>query len=195
VELNIATQTESKERIEKKIEEYEKKIERAPLVEKDYSELARDYQSAKKKHNEIMNKLLTARISQGMEQTQRGERFTIVEPARLPEKPHKPNRMAIVLIGFVLALGVGIGMAATREAMDRSIKTADQLNSITGVPVFSSISLMETGEERRARLIRWILLMATAVGVFVVVLILVNQFVMPLDILWIEIQKRLAMMG
>jgi len=32
------------------------------------------------------------------------------------------------------------------------------------------------------------------IGVIVVALILVNQFVMPLDILWIKIQKRLEMM-
>ena len=176
------------------MEEYNKKIEAAPLVEKEYSELTRDYQSAKMKHNEIMNKLLTARISQGMEQTQRGERFTIAEPARLPQKPFKPNRIAIILLGFVLALGAGVGLAAVREAVDRSVKTADELNSITGVPVFSVISLMETDEERRARLIRRILLVATAIGVIVVALILVNQFVMPLDIIWPKVQRRLAMM-
>jgi len=195
VELNIATQTKSRERIEQKIEEYDRKIERTPVVEKEYSELTLDYQSAKRKHNEIMSKLLTARIARGMEQTQRGERFTITETAQLPEKPFKPNRMAIALLGFVLALGAGVGLAAVREAVDRSVKTADELNSITGVPVFSVISLMETDEERRARLIRRILLVATAIGVIVVALILVNQFVMPLDIIWAKLQRRLAVMG
>jgi uncharacterized protein involved in exopolysaccharide biosynthesis len=195
VELNIATQTKNRERVEQKIEEYERKVERAPVVEKEYNELTRDYKSAKRKHNEIMSKLLTARIARGMEQTQRGERFKISEPAQLPEKPYKPNRIAIALIGFVLALGAGVGIAATREAMDRSVKTEDELNSLTGVPVFSVISLMETDEERRARLIRRILLVATAIGVIVVALILVNQFVMPLDILWAKLQRRLAMMG
>jgi protein tyrosine kinase modulator len=141
-----------------------------------------------------VSKLLTARIAQGMEQTQRGERFTIAEPAQLPEKPFKPNRIAIILLGFVLALGAGVGFAAVREAVDRSVKTADELNSITGVPVFSVISLMETDEEKRARLIRRIILIATAVGVIVVALILVNQFVMPLDIIWAKVQRRLAMM-
>jgi len=194
VELNIATQTKSRERIEQKIEEYDRKIERTPVVEKEYSELTLDYQSAKRKHNEIMSKLLTARIARGMEQTQRGERFTITETAQLPEKPFKPNRMAIALLGFVLALGAGVGLAAVREAVDHSVKTADELNKLTGVPVFSVVSLMETDEERRARLIRRILLIATAVGVIVVALILVNQFVMPLDIIWAKVQRRLAMM-
>jgi hypothetical protein len=103
--------------------------------------------------------------------------------------------MAIVLLGFVLALGAGVSLSAVREALDRSVKTADELNALTGVPVFSTISLMETDEERRARIIRRILLVATAIGIIIVVLILVNQFVMPLDVLWAKIQRRLAMMG
>jgi hypothetical protein len=102
--------------------------------------------------------------------------------------------MAIVLLGFVLALGAGIGLAAAREAMDISVKTADELNTIAGVPVFSVISFMETDEEKRARIIRRILMGVTAIGVIVVALILINQFVMPLDILWAKVQRRLAMM-
>ncbi|OPX33594.1 MAG: hypothetical protein B1H11_12315 [Desulfobacteraceae bacterium 4484_190.1] len=195
VDLEIETLIDEKKKIRQRMDEYNRKLEAAPLVEKEYLELTRDYENAKRKHSDIMNKLLTARISQGMEQTQRGERFTIAEPARLPLKPYKPNRMAIMLIGFVLALGAGIGLAAVGEAMDRSVKTADELSNIVGVPVFSVISLMETREERRARLIRRLLLVTTAVGAIVVVLILINQFVMPLDILWAKVQRRLAMMG
>jgi hypothetical protein len=193
VELEIESLLDERKKVERRKREYDTKIERAPLVEKEYLELTRDYENARAKHSEIMNKLLTAKISQGMEQTQRGERFTIAEPAQLPEKPFKPNRIAIILLGFVLALGAGVGFAAVREAVDRSVKTADELNSITGIPVFSVVSLMETDEERRARLIRRILLVATAIGVIVVALLLVNQFVMPLDILWEKVQRRLAM--
>jgi len=194
MELEIESLLEERRKIEQRMGEYESRLERAPLVEKEYLELTRDYENAKKKHSEIGSKLLTARISQGMEQTQRGERFTIAEPAQLPEKPFKPNRIAIILLGFVLALGAGVGLAAVREAVDRSVKTADELNSITGVPVFSVISLMETDEERRSRLIRRILLIATAIGVIVAALILVNKFVMPLDVIWAKVQRRLAMM-
>ena len=185
----------TKEKIEQKLEKYEKKIERAPLIEQEYLELTRDYDNAKRKHSEIVSKLLTARIAQGMEQTQRGERFTITEPAFLPQKPYKPNRMAIALIGLVLAFGAGVGLAAGREAMDRSVKTANELNALTGVPVFSEISLMETDGERRSRRIKRILLILVAIGAIVGALIVVNQFVMPLDIIWAKIQRRLAGMG
>ena len=130
-----------------------------------------------------------------MEESQRGERFTIIDPAQLPEKPFKPNRIAIILISFVLALGAGVGLAAVQESFDASIKTADQINAATGLPVFSVISLMETDEERRARRIKRILFVFGAIGVIIVALVLVDRLVMPLDILWIKIQRRMMMMG
>ena len=195
VKIEVEALLQERKKIEQKIDEYELKIERAPLVEKEYNELTRDYESAKIKHNEIMSKLLTARIAQGMEQTQRGERFTITEPARLPEKPYKPNRIAIALLGFVLALGSGIGLAAAREAMDHSVKTEHELTYITGMPVFSMISLMKSDQERRVQRIKRVIRVAVATGAIAGALILVNQYIMPLDILWAKVQHRLTMMG
>ena len=51
------------------------------------------------KLDDLMRKSMEARVAYGLEQEQKGERFTLIDPARLPEKPHKPNRLAIVLIG------------------------------------------------------------------------------------------------
>ena len=99
-------------------------METAPLVEKEYIELTRDYENAKSKYNDLLNKRMEAKISQGMEETQRGERFTIIEPAQLPEKPYKPNRLIIILVGFVLALGAGVGLAAAQEGLDNTVKTS-----------------------------------------------------------------------
>ena len=137
---------------------------------------------------------MEAKISQGMEDTQRGERFTIIDPAQLPEKPYKPNRMIIILLGFVLAFGAGVALCAAQEGLDNTVKTADELSAVMGVPVFSEVSLIETDGERRGRQIKTMVFILGVIGVIVLALILVNQFVMPLDILWIKIQKRLEMM-
>ena len=110
---------EDKKNIRKRLEKFYRKVEISPSVEKEYMEMTRDYESAKRKYNEIHNKLLTAKVAKGMEETQRGERFTITEPAQLPQKPYKPNGVAIILIGFILALGAGVGLAAALEFVGR----------------------------------------------------------------------------
>jgi succinoglycan biosynthesis transport protein ExoP len=140
-----------------------------------------------------MNKLMEAKVSQGMEESQRGERFTIVDPAQLPEKPYKPNRVAILLIGLVLAAGSGVGLAAVKENLDQSVKTREDLLRLTGARVLSTIPYLETDEERRARRRKKVLCVVILAAAAVGILVLVHLLVMPLDILWIRVQRRLSL--
>jgi uncharacterized protein involved in exopolysaccharide biosynthesis len=186
---------EEKRRIKEMIARYQKKIENSPLVEKEYNKLTRDYNNAKQKYSEIMSKFMEAKIAQGMVKTQRGERFTIIEPAHFPEKPYKPNRMAILLIGFVLALGAGIGLVLTREMIDTSIKTPKDLRKIIDLPVLSVLPLMQTDEEQSHRRIKRILIVVIAIGVIVGASSYVHRNIMPLDPLWAKIQSKLMTLG
>jgi uncharacterized protein involved in exopolysaccharide biosynthesis len=183
-----------KERLEQVLQDYQRKSENAPLVEKEYSKLTRDYNTAQQKYNEITSKLMEARVAQVMENTQRGERFTIIDPPRLAEKPYKPNRLAIALIGFVLGLGAGGGLAIVRETMDNSVKTADELTKVMGAPVLSVLSLVETDEEKRVRRIKRTFWIFACLVLVVGALILVHRFVMPLDPLWLKIQSKLMLL-
>jgi len=192
-ELEIKRLSDQKRQIEEKITEYERKMGNAPLLEKEYSNLLGDYGNAKSKYNEIMSKLMEARVAHGMEETQRGERFTMIDPAQLPEKPHKPNRIAIVVLSMVLALAAGTGIAAGREALDGSIKTVDELTRFSGVPVLSVIPLMVSEDEIHARQRKRALFLLAALVVTTSALVLFHHFVMPLDILWIKIHRKLMM--
>jgi polysaccharide biosynthesis transport protein len=191
--LEINSLVEEKKKIQQNINLYQKKLEAGPLVEKEYTSLARDYENAKTKYNEIMNKLMEARVSQGMEEGQRGERFTIIEAAELPEKPNKPNRLAIVLIGFMLALGAGVGFAALRETVDVSVKTVGELMRLTGAPVLSVIPVMETDQERRSRIATKAAVAFSGMVALALCLYLVHVYVMPLEILWVKLQKKWMM--
>jgi uncharacterized protein involved in exopolysaccharide biosynthesis len=193
-DLEIKGLLEDKRQITEEMAGHERKIERAPLVEKEYATLMRDYDNAQRKYNEMMKKLMEARVAQGMEETQRGERFTIVDPAQLPEKPHKPNRIAIMAVGFILSLGLGVGAAAVRETLDTSVKTPGELTGLTGMSVLSVVSLMKTREEVRLRRIKWAAVTITGIVALCVAIYLVDHFVMPLEILWIKVQRRAMML-
>ena len=190
--MEVSEMKKARDNLKREIAKYQQRLENAPVVERDYSQLTRDYDNAKFKYNEIMNKLMEARVAQGMEESQKGERFTIIDPAQLPEKPFKPNRLAIVLIGFVLALGAAVGAAAVRESLDDSVKSLEELDEITGLPVLAAINLMESVFERRQRQRRtWLLLIILAIGI-IAVLTLFHFYIMPLDILWIKLQRKAA---
>jgi uncharacterized protein involved in exopolysaccharide biosynthesis len=193
-ELDILGLKGEKKLIEEKIAEYEQRLANTPAVEREYNKLLLDYEMARTKYSEINSKLMEARVAQGMEETQRGERFTIIDPAQLPEKPSKPNRVAILLIGIVLALGAGVGTAAVREVIDNSIKTPEELISLTGAPVLSVISLIETSYERRARWIRRFVFLIAAVLILGIGILAFHRFVMPLEVFSAKLERKINKM-
>lgn len=75
----------------------------APQVEREYLALKRDYENALRRNHEITTKLRAADISQQLESESKGERFTLIDPAALPEEPVSPNRPAILFLGLVLS--------------------------------------------------------------------------------------------
>ena len=190
-DLEIGNLLVEQKRIKEKMASYQQKIENSPLLEKEYSSLIADYANAKEKYNEIMSKLLESRVAQGMEETQHGERFTIIEPANRPGAPEKPDRKKVLLMGLFLACGIGGGLGFIMETMDHSIKAASELDEIGSIPVLSSIPLMETDEEVKRRQKKIITVTAFCIGGLCIAIIAIHFLYMPLDILWLKIQRRL----
>ena len=115
-------------------------MEETPKVEQEYLALQRDYENAHKKHMDVMNKLLEARIGEGMEESQKAEKFTLIDPASYPEKPVSPNRLMICCGGIILGLAAGVGTVLVSDQLDHSVKDADDLGWLSDLPVLGSIS-------------------------------------------------------
>ncbi|MBN2704928.1 MAG: hypothetical protein JXR89_00640 [Deltaproteobacteria bacterium] len=191
-EIEIAATEASFREIQKNLEDYQQRLENAPLVERDYSRMQRDLEQAQLRFTDITHKLTEAQVAREMEESQQGERFKIIDPAQTPEKPFKPNRLAIALIGFVLALGLATGVCALRENLDSSVKTADELARLTGVPVLSVIPVVENRKEiKRKKMFFWGLLLAVVI-LIAAGLAAIHFFYMPLDIVLIKMQRRIG---
>src|SRR5208283_1680564 len=139
ISVSISSLQAEKKQLEKETKDLLKKLHSMPQVAKQFTEMDTELQAAKVNCNLIEQKLLAARVSQGMEEEKKGESFQVVEPAFLPEKPAKPNRVAIMLAGAVLALGLSVGAAAGREFSDMRIHDIEALQSISRLAVISII--------------------------------------------------------
>jgi succinoglycan biosynthesis transport protein ExoP len=139
VEIDLKGLKERRRELDAKWQDYVKRLERMPEVEREYRELTRDYDAAQSKYAETTAKLMEARQGQSLEESQAGEKFTIIDPPQLPEKPIKPKRLAIVLIGLILGAGAGIGGAAVVEFADSTIRSQKDVRRITGEPPLAVI--------------------------------------------------------
>jgi polysaccharide biosynthesis transport protein len=178
------------EDLRRKRDEYQRRVEATPKIDEVLKTLTADRSNTQAKYDDLMRKALDAKISQGLEREQMGERFILIEPARLPQKPIKPNVPAILMIGLVLGIGAGVGVAAIREFSNRSIRSAHVLAKETALPVLGSIPEIVTwGDLKRQRIKRVVL----AIGMFAViagVIVVFHFYVMDLDVLWIRILRR-----
>jgi hypothetical protein len=143
------------------------------------------------KYNDLLQKALEARVAQGLEKEQKGERFTLIDPPLLPEKPFKPNRLAIALIGILLGTGAGVGFATLRELMDNAVHSPDSLTKLTGFPVLGGVPFIRTQEdEKRKRLIVFAII--GAAGILAAAAAIVFHFlVMNLEVLWAKVLQNL----
>ncbi len=123
----------------RKITEYQSRLTLSPGVEQEYSALTRDLDHATSKYKEIMDKLTSAQLSAELEREQKGERFTLLEAANYPSSPSKPNIPGIILLGVTLALGVGVGIAALAESLDRRIFGPNDLVAVFKAPPLAII--------------------------------------------------------
>jgi len=184
VETEISTNTSRKKRLEKKLLELEEYISRSPQVEKEFLVLAREQQNALTRFTDIKSRQMEAEIGQELENESKGESFVLIDPAQFPEKPVKPNRMAIIFISLVFSVAIGLGVAILKEALDGSVRGVSSVNSILTAPPLAVIPVIYNTYDLRKRQSINRIVLGTVIGSIFAVMLLIHFFWTPLDVLW-----------
>jgi uncharacterized protein involved in exopolysaccharide biosynthesis len=178
------------EEIKRKIQDFEERLISGPQVERQYHNLTRDYENATAKYQEVKSKQLEASLAETLERERKGERFSLIEPPQLPEEPDKPNRIAIVFLGFVLSIAGGFGNVIVREAMDLGIYGSKGVMAITSESPLAVIPYIETSEDRKNSDVKKYIFVIGAITILIITLILCHFLFMPLDVvIYILIRK------
>jgi len=127
------------EQIRARLAELEQRSAATPMIERDYTALMSDLESAQKKHAELQQKQMEAQLGENLETERKGERFTLIEPPVEPQKPVRPNRVLIVVLGVLLAFGAAIGIMLLLEALDTRIRGREDIIALLQVPPLAVI--------------------------------------------------------
>jgi len=128
-----------RKRLKSEIKEYERRVEITPKVEQQLKELSRGYEVTQKEYQSLLDKKLQAELAANMERKQKGERFKVLDQAKIPERPFKPNRQKIILFGVFLGMAIGGGLVGVVEYLDHSFYKIEDLEQFTGISVIASI--------------------------------------------------------
>jgi polysaccharide chain length determinant protein (PEP-CTERM system associated) len=149
IQREIHEVVQEKKKIKKEMETYLHRIELGPQIEQMLTDLSRGYDELQRNHQSLLEKKFRAGLAENLERAQKGEQFTVLDPAKLPDKPFTPNTRKVLLLGFFVSLGVGLGLAFLREYLDPSFFSAKELESHVQMPILVSIPVITTDQDRR----------------------------------------------
>jgi polysaccharide chain length determinant protein (PEP-CTERM system associated) len=118
---------------------YQARIENTPSRELALSTMTREFNNLNETYQVLLRKNSEAQQAEDLELRQKGEQFRIIDPARVPEKPFKPDIPKVLVIGLALGLGLGFIMTYIREQMDRSFRDAEDLETTLGLKVLANV--------------------------------------------------------
>jgi polysaccharide chain length determinant protein (PEP-CTERM system associated) len=136
--------------LKEQIAVYQKRVEETPKKEQEMVNLNRDYDLLRGQFQSLMDKKYQAQMAENLERKQQGEQFMVLDPARLPEKPFKPNRNGLLAMGALIGLGIGLGLTWFRESMDRSFYEASDVETYLKLPVVATILNLKEEEKKAA---------------------------------------------
>ena len=136
-EINEVTRDISE--LQKQISIYKVRVEATPKREQELMSLKRDYQNIQGAYSSLVNRKLEAEIAVNMERKQKGERFRILDSARLPQKPVSPDMKRLFILTLAAGLGLGGGVIFLLEYLNTSFRSPEDLESYLKIPVLATV--------------------------------------------------------
>lgn len=103
----------------------------------DYNTLKREVDSSGALYNGLLQRVEEVGISSAANANT--SNISIIDPPREPVKKYRPNPKLNVLVGSLAGILLGVGLAFLRDSLDQSIKSSDDLQKFTGLPILGSI--------------------------------------------------------
>ncbi len=192
VSAELRSLASSRAKINSKIAKIRSNLRKAPLVEKDYMGMIQELENSTQRYREVSVREMEAEISQQLELESKGERFILIDPPFEPLEPVSPNRPAILIIGLVLAIGIGLAAVAITEMADASVHNDKAIVAVFGEMPLAVIPYMEDRKEHEANSRNKILMLGSAAAIAVIAVLLFHIFFMPIDVFWFKLLRVLG---
>lgn len=156
IERELERRKEVKAKLQQQIQSFQGKVDSVPVLETRLAELTRNYEVSRQNYQSLLDKTLSAGMSEQLEQKQQAERFVVLDSAKTPEKPVKPKRLPIYVGMVVASFLLPIGMVLIKELLSGVIRNETQLKEMLPpkIPVLGTIPPIES--ERDLRITRWL---------------------------------------
>jgi len=135
-----------------KVEDYQARLNQEPIREQQLADLTRGYDQSKANYDDLLKKKNESAMATSMEKLQQGERFTIIDPPSLPQKPQFPNRLKFCGIGLGIGLALGAAVVGAFEMMDHRVHSETELKQLLPPTILAEIpAIVNSSDEQRQK--------------------------------------------
>ncbi len=103
-----------------------------------YTQLKREAEGSRDLYESLLRKSKEAAVVASL----RSGNIRTVDSARVPEAPSKPNIPRNIMLGMLMGLMAGIGLAIVLDILDNTVRTPEEAQNITSLPSLGLVPLM-----------------------------------------------------
>lgn len=157
-ELNrlLATSEVQVAALRARVAEYEARFSRArnmmktaPEIEAEYAQLNRNYDINKKHYNDLVARRESASLSGDLDNAAGVADFRLIDPPRASPKPVAPNRLLLLPLALLAALGAGLAVTFIASQLRAVFYDARSLREAVGLPLVGVVSMVMDDSEAR----------------------------------------------
>jgi len=127
----------------------------APQLEAEAAQLNRDYEITKKNYEDLVARRQSAVMSGDLESAAGMADFRLIDPPRVSPQPVFPNRLLMLPMALIAAVGAGLFTAFVASQIRPVYSDAVELRNKTGLPLLGVVSVvMGDADRRRERMDR-----------------------------------------
>ncbi len=167
VEAEIARLQAEEKRLKKSIKLYQLRVDNTPKREQELASLRRDYDITLHSYQDLLRRKIEAKMSENLEKKQQGEQFSVLDPAKPPQVPYRPNVVKILFLSLFMGLATGGGIAFLLEYLDPTFHDKKLIEKTYEIPVIATIPRLYTSEEKKRRWIMRAVYVTVFLGVIV----------------------------
>lgn len=123
---------------EDQIRSLDRRVAHTPARQEELAALEGKKSVLRETYLEFLRKVEDAELAQELEQTQRGERFSVVDLADPPSHP-MTSRWKYFAVGLLASIACSFGIGVVLETLDPVILTTRQLEQIADLPALGSV--------------------------------------------------------
>ena len=135
----IKRHNEDISKLSEQISIYEKRVEDTPKREQELMSLIRDYKNIQDSYNSLLERKLDADIAVSMERKSKGQRFRVLDKAKVPQKPISPDLKILLAVSLLGGLAFGGGLVFLLDLLDTSLRRPEDIESLMEVPVLATV--------------------------------------------------------